>query len=191
MACSCPDWGVPCKHLAATFYLLAEAFDADPFQILHWRGRDRETLLANLRALRGDAPASQATPGQRDRGAAASGTAPVLSDVVSPELAETVGRFWVAPVPLPPRPPTLITDVDLMLRQLPGPRRRRWAAPTLTDAAARALRRVRRPLTRRTGSSRDLSADGSARTHARDLTPGVSADAAERVAPPSRTRSGR
>ena len=46
MECSCPDWGVPCKHLAATFYLLAEAFDADPFQILHWRGRDRETLLA-------------------------------------------------------------------------------------------------------------------------------------------------
>ena len=25
--CSCPDWEVPCKHLAATFYLLAEAFD--------------------------------------------------------------------------------------------------------------------------------------------------------------------
>ncbi len=52
MSCSCPDWGMPCKHIAATFYLLAEAFDADPFQILHWRGRDRETLLTNLRALR-------------------------------------------------------------------------------------------------------------------------------------------
>ena len=43
---------MPCKHLAATFYLLAEAFDADPFQILHWRGRDKETLLATLRSLR-------------------------------------------------------------------------------------------------------------------------------------------
>ena len=52
--CSCPDWGVPCKHLAATFYLLAEAFDADPFLILRWRGRDREELLARLRELRGD-----------------------------------------------------------------------------------------------------------------------------------------
>jgi uncharacterized Zn finger protein len=119
MACSCPDWGVPCKHLAATFYLLAEAFDADPFQILHWRGRDRETLLANLRALRGDAPA-----GRRRRAKVEPpriGAAPVLSEVVSPALADTVSRFWVAPVPLPPRPPTLTTDVDLVLRQLPAP----------------------------------------------------------------------
>jgi uncharacterized Zn finger protein len=46
--CSCPDWGVPCKHLAATFYLLAEAFDSDPFLILRWRGRDREELLSRL-----------------------------------------------------------------------------------------------------------------------------------------------
>lgn len=51
--CSCPDWGVPCKHLAATFYLLAEAFDADPFLILRWRGRERDELLARLRTAFG------------------------------------------------------------------------------------------------------------------------------------------
>jgi len=56
MDCSCPDWGVPCKHLAATFYLLAESFDEDPFTILAWRGRDREDLLANLQAARTDRP---------------------------------------------------------------------------------------------------------------------------------------
>jgi uncharacterized Zn finger protein len=50
--CSCPDGQVPCKHLAAVFYLLAEAFDEDPFAILAWRGRDREDLLDNLRAAR-------------------------------------------------------------------------------------------------------------------------------------------
>ncbi|MFD0788752.1 SWIM zinc finger family protein, partial [Micromonospora azadirachtae] len=50
--CSCPDFAVPCKHLAATFYLLAEAFDADPFELLHWRGRGRTELLDRLRALR-------------------------------------------------------------------------------------------------------------------------------------------
>ena len=32
--CSCPDQAVPCKHLAAIFYLLAESFDDDPFAIL-------------------------------------------------------------------------------------------------------------------------------------------------------------
>jgi uncharacterized Zn finger protein len=53
MDCTCPDWQAPCKHLAATCYLLAESFDTDPFEIFAWRGRDREDLLANLRALRG------------------------------------------------------------------------------------------------------------------------------------------
>lgn len=53
--CSCPDWEVPCKHLAAVCYLLAETFDEDPFAILAWRGREREDLLANLRAARSGA----------------------------------------------------------------------------------------------------------------------------------------
>ncbi|WP_028937278.1 SWIM zinc finger family protein [Pseudonocardia spinosispora] len=57
MDCSCPDHVVPCKHLAAVFYLLAESFDDDPFGILALRGRDRETLLENIRARRGAASA--------------------------------------------------------------------------------------------------------------------------------------
>lgn len=60
MDCTCPDWGVPCKHLAATFYLLAESFDADPFRIFAWRGRTREDLLANLNAVSGGTPAADA-----------------------------------------------------------------------------------------------------------------------------------
>jgi uncharacterized Zn finger protein len=57
--CSCPDHAVPCKHLAAVFYLLAESFDDDPFTILGWRGREREDLLANLAAARAQgAPAA-------------------------------------------------------------------------------------------------------------------------------------
>ncbi|HEV7713603.1 MAG TPA: SWIM zinc finger family protein, partial [Asanoa sp.] len=49
MRCSCPDWGFPCKHLSAVLYLLAEAFDDDPFLVLAWRGRDRDELLGALR----------------------------------------------------------------------------------------------------------------------------------------------
>ena len=48
--CTCPDWANPCKHIAATYYLLAEAFDTDPFLILAWRGRNRRELLAALHA---------------------------------------------------------------------------------------------------------------------------------------------
>ena len=51
-ACSCPDWENPCKHVAAVFYLMAEAFDDDPFLIFAWRGRDKDQLLADLRARR-------------------------------------------------------------------------------------------------------------------------------------------
>ena len=39
MDCSCPTWQVPCRHLTATCYALAESFDTDPFGILAWRGR--------------------------------------------------------------------------------------------------------------------------------------------------------
>ncbi|GLW32150.1 SWIM zinc finger family protein [Actinoplanes regularis] len=55
--CSCPDWGVPCKHGSAALYLLAEAFDDDPFLVLAWRGRAREPLLD---ALRGTADPGEA-----------------------------------------------------------------------------------------------------------------------------------
>jgi uncharacterized Zn finger protein len=54
MDCSCPDWGFPCKHLSAVLYLLAEAFDEDPFLVLAWRGRSRDDLLDTLRGLADD-----------------------------------------------------------------------------------------------------------------------------------------
>ena len=52
-SCTCPDWATPCKHAAAVCYLMAEAFDDDPFLLLAFRGREREALLAELRARRG------------------------------------------------------------------------------------------------------------------------------------------
>ncbi len=70
MSCSCPDWAVPCKHIAATFYLLAEAFDADPFLILAWRGRARDDLpplaeqLDRFWASRGDLATARAPAAQ-------------------------------------------------------------------------------------------------------------------------------
>ncbi|HZD22034.1 MAG TPA: SWIM zinc finger family protein, partial [Acidimicrobiia bacterium] len=64
MDCTCPDWEVPCKHLAAVFYLLAESFDEDPFAILAWRGRDRDRLLDTLSALRSGGGGGEATPGE-------------------------------------------------------------------------------------------------------------------------------
>ncbi|MFC5746805.1 SWIM zinc finger family protein [Actinomadura rugatobispora] len=56
MMCSCPDWGDPCKHAAAVLYLLAEAFDDDPFLILAWNGRTKDQLLKALRRRKTGAP---------------------------------------------------------------------------------------------------------------------------------------
>jgi uncharacterized Zn finger protein len=48
--CSCPDWSNPCKHIAAVYYLLAEAFDQDPFLLFRLRGMERGVFLERLRA---------------------------------------------------------------------------------------------------------------------------------------------
>jgi uncharacterized Zn finger protein len=47
-SCSCPDWSNPCKHIAAVYYLLGEAFDQDPFLIFRMRGMDRDEFTALL-----------------------------------------------------------------------------------------------------------------------------------------------
>ena len=113
--CTCPDHEVPCKHLAATFYLLAEAFDADPFLILRWRGRHRDVLLSRLGELRADVPAEE-----RDEVVqAAAGSSLALAGLTQP--AHAPERFWLPPAPLPARPATLDVDRDLLLRQLPSP----------------------------------------------------------------------
>jgi len=52
MSCSCPDWAVPCKHIAAVYYLLGEEFDRDPFLLFTLRGRTREQVMEALQARR-------------------------------------------------------------------------------------------------------------------------------------------
>lgn len=115
MSCSCPDWEVPCKHLAATFYLLAESFDDDPFAILLWRGRGREALLGRLRELRGGDPV---TPSEIEVPTA--DKARVEATMALADLILADGDFWTgAPVPALPIHAELPTD--LLLRQLPVP----------------------------------------------------------------------
>lgn len=96
--CSCPDAAVPCKHLAATFYLLAEHFDDDPFAILAWRGRERDDLLANLQAARTSGPPAA------DR-----------AEQTSRPLADCLDAYFAPQTeirrPLPPAtPPTALLD---------------------------------------------------------------------------------
>ena len=50
--CSCPDYSNPCKHIAATHYILGERFDEDPFLIFRLRGRTQEQVMQELRKRR-------------------------------------------------------------------------------------------------------------------------------------------
>lgn len=68
LSCSCPDSAVPCKHLAAAFYLLAERFDEDPFSILAWRGRDRESLLGSLHPIGQDTKTADGGTAEQEAG---------------------------------------------------------------------------------------------------------------------------
>ncbi|SEK90298.1 SWIM zinc finger family protein [Nonomuraea pusilla] len=116
MRCSCPDWGVPCKHLSAVLYLLAESFDDDPFLVLAWRGRTRARLLGALAE----------EPEERD---------PLRVDDVP--FAERLADFY-APGATAHRQERRASEAapDLLPRVFPPP-------PAVADALTAAYRRLR------------------------------------------------
>ncbi len=89
-SCSCPDWANPCKHIAAVYYLLAERFDADPFLLFELRGRNKETLIAELRERRVvEMPAEEPGP-----------YVPPPITVEVQDLAACVEAYWTPQRPL-------------------------------------------------------------------------------------------
>ena len=128
MDCNCPDWGFPCKHVAAVCYVLAEAFDDDPFAMLAWRGKSREALLAALRAMgssetaggAGNRAAGRAPAGgPADRRGLESPAMAVLSDLTGQPLEESLADFWspgLSQARLRATPPSPATPADLLLR---------------------------------------------------------------------------
>lgn len=99
--CSCPDWVEPCKHAAAVLYLLAEAFDDDPFLVLAWHGRTKDELLTGLR---------RHEPG-----------APDPLEIDETPVAGRMDDFW-APAALHDRPPAPPVPPGLLLRLLDPPK---------------------------------------------------------------------
>jgi uncharacterized Zn finger protein len=104
--CSCPDWGDPCKHAAAVYYLLAEQLDADPFILMHLRGRTREQVLAVLRSHR-----SAAVNGDE--------VIPAVSD--APALDADLHGFWTGSAVNLIRSAPVRPDQPPLLRRLGDP----------------------------------------------------------------------
>ena len=107
MDCSCERWPMPCIHLAATCYALADSFETDPFGVFAWRGRGREELLTRLSQLRGaaahDIPAIEVPAEQRSA---------ALGDPAD---------FWGTGTPAAPPPQQPLARPDLLLDQLDTP----------------------------------------------------------------------
>ena len=80
VACDCPDYEVPCKHIAGVCYRLAGQMDQDPFLLFEMRGLAPEKLLQQL---------------------ASSPLGKVLSDAKSSAAVELapVASFYTRPIP--------------------------------------------------------------------------------------------
>lgn len=128
--CTCPDGENPCKHIAATYYILAERFDEDPFLIFAWRGREQDELLERLRARRG--------AGSRGGG---TGTWPEQArrpPESGPPLSSQLDSFWSSGPELDALhiSPLAGEAPDALLRQL---------GPAPVDAAGRNLTELLMP----------------------------------------------
>jgi uncharacterized Zn finger protein len=95
--CSCPDYANPCKHVAATHYILGERFDEDPFLLFRLRGRTQEQVMEALRQRRaGDEVFEEA----------------LEEPEIAVPLEEQIAQFWEFSAPLDGfsvsiRPPTI------------------------------------------------------------------------------------
>jgi uncharacterized Zn finger protein len=93
MRCSCPEWAVPCKHVAAVHYALAAELDRDPFLLFRLRGRTREELTAALRTRRGSFGSAGAARVAAST-AAVSDTAQAEAPVADRVEDLPLERFW-------------------------------------------------------------------------------------------------
>jgi uncharacterized Zn finger protein len=114
--CSCPDYANPCKHVAATHYILGEQFDEDPFLLFRLRGRSQEQITAALRARRTEAAGTA--------GGVALAEEPTAYTVDEPALPleESLENFWrlsgsLEHFPTTMRPPTTPLSVLQRLGQ--------------------------------------------------------------------------
>lgn len=72
--CSCPDWAEPCKHAAATCYVVATELDRDPFTLFLLRGMPRDDLIAMVRSHRSGSDSAEPMTESKAEGVLASAT---------------------------------------------------------------------------------------------------------------------
>ena len=132
--CSCPDPVNPCKHIAATHYILGERFDEDPFLIFRLRGRTQEQVMQELRRRRAG---SAEVPEEESE-----------EIEVIPPLEEDLSNFWDMKADLQGfsvsiRPPRV--EMPLLKRLgeasfVPEPGLQGWLSAAYQDISQQAIR---------------------------------------------------
>ncbi|MDD5322821.1 MAG: SWIM zinc finger family protein [Methylococcales bacterium] len=115
VACNCPDYEVPCKHIAGVCYRLAGQLDQDPFLLFEMRGLAPEKLLQEL-AL---SPLGKILSDAKS--SATQELVPVASFYTRPVLTElpqeiSLKGFWRGQQPLPKSiEPSQVATIPAML----------------------------------------------------------------------------
>jgi uncharacterized Zn finger protein/superfamily II DNA or RNA helicase len=111
--CSCPDYGDPCKHMAALYYIIAREIDADPHVLFKLRGMDLAQRFGN-EAVRKIAPPFAVTFYAKEKNppgrAAQAETTPLELEEI-PNCGELISSL------LPSSPPFCERDFALALAE--------------------------------------------------------------------------
>lgn len=119
MICSCPDWAVPCKHIAAVIYMVGQEIDNNPFLVFKLHGVDIIGELAK-RGIAIDAGKMSAVPDERE----AFGLVPLLDKTDKEDSPQCLPHFDFSKIAnlgeailkLLPASPAFYADGDFMKR---------------------------------------------------------------------------
>lgn len=105
VSCECRSEVAPCRHAAAVLYVLADAFDEDPFDLLLFRGKEASEVFASVGGIRAGDDAEPGGDGESASEPAAENRA---NSVVDDELprsnmmsAVTAWKRTPGPIPEP------------------------------------------------------------------------------------------
>jgi len=108
-SCSCPDWGDPCKHMAALYYIIAREIDADPHVLFSLRGMDLAARFGKA-AVHSVAPPFTVTLAAKEKAAPPTANTPLELEAI-PHCGELITSL------LPSAPPFCEKDFALVMAE--------------------------------------------------------------------------
>jgi uncharacterized Zn finger protein len=151
--CSCPDPANPCKHIAATHYILGERFDEDPFLIFRLRGRTQEQVVQELRKRRAGSDETMEREAEE-------------TEVILP-IEEQIDNFWDVRAPLEGFSPSIhppVIEMPLLKRLgeanfIPEPGLQSWLYAAYQAVSRKAIQTAFKDTNEEVGQDHPLIKD--------------------------------